>query len=125
MFSLLRQCRGRNIATEMAHLVATPSQDGLIIKIIGEMRLQVEQLERQLDRLALQRPKRVVIDLSELTSVSSLGMGVLVSHRRNVVRNGGVVYLAAVQPLVRGALCHARLDQLFPMFPTVEEAQAA
>jgi hypothetical protein len=37
----------------------------------------------------------VTLDLSELRSISSLAMGVLVAYRRGVVRRGGRVRLAA------------------------------
>jgi anti-anti-sigma regulatory factor len=56
----------------------------------------------------------VTLDLSGLTSISSLAMGVLVSYRRGVVRAGGRVVLAeGLQPAVREALARAELFDLF------------
>jgi hypothetical protein len=56
----------------------------------------------------------VTFDLSELLSISSLAMGVLVAFRRAAVRTGARVCLAsALQPLVREALHRAELLSLF------------
>jgi anti-anti-sigma regulatory factor len=56
----------------------------------------------------------VTLDLSELRSLSCLAMGVLVSYRRGVVRNGGQVRLRPdLQAPVRDALQRAGLLELF------------
>jgi anti-anti-sigma factor len=63
---------------------------------------------------AAHRPAMVTLDLSELRSISSLAMGVLVAYRRGVVRSGGRVRLAEeLQPAVREALARAGLFDLF------------
>jgi anti-anti-sigma regulatory factor len=56
----------------------------------------------------------VTLDLSEVRSISSLAMGVLVAFRRGVVRAGGRVCLAPdLHPAVREALTRAELTSLF------------
>jgi anti-anti-sigma factor len=63
---------------------------------------------------AARRPAVVTLDLSELRSISSLAMGVLVAYRRGVIRAGGRVFLAgALQPAVHEALARAELFDLF------------
>jgi anti-anti-sigma factor len=87
----------------------------LIIRVKGEAR--VECAGALLDGLqapAARRPAVVILDLSELRSISCLAMGVLVAYRRGVVRAGGRVRLAeSLQPAVHEALARAKLFGLF------------
>ena len=87
----------------------------LIIRVKGEAR--VDSAGALLDGLlvpAARRPAVVILDLSELRSISSLAMGVLVTYRRGVVRAGGRVHLAGgLQPAVHEALARAELLDLF------------
>ena len=87
----------------------------LIIRVKGEAR--VECAGALLDGLlapSARRPAVVILDLSELRSISCLAMGVLVTYRRGVVRAGGRVRLAGgLQPAVHEALARAELLDLF------------
>lgn len=98
----------------------TPAE--VIVLVIGEVGLgQVDELAAALLWLSARRPKLLTLDLSGLTFISSLAMGVLVSLRRGVVRAGGRVRLAAtLQGPVREALVRADLFALFKS-PEVEE----
>jgi anti-anti-sigma regulatory factor len=59
-------------------------------------------------------PAVVTLDLSELRSLSSLAMGVLVAYRHGVVRSGRRVRLAEeLQPAVKEALIRAKVLDLF------------
>jgi anti-anti-sigma factor len=87
----------------------------MLIRVKGEA--TVEGAGALLDSLlapASCSPAVVTLDLSELRSISSLAMGVLVAYRRGVVRRGGRVRLAGeVQPGVKEALARAELLGLF------------
>ena len=87
----------------------------LIIRVKGEAR--VECAGALLDGLlasAARRPAVVILDLSELRSISCLAMGVLVTYHRGVVRAGGRVRLAGgLQRAVHEALTRAELLDLF------------
>jgi anti-anti-sigma factor len=108
----------------LLQITVSQTPTGVVVKLAGEARLNVEAAGMQLDRVAVHRPKLVVVDCSELSFISSLGMSLLVQLRRSVARNGGIVRLAAVQPLVRGALQHACLFDIMPEFPDVATALA-
>ena len=73
-------------------------------------------------RLVARRPPLVVVDLSGVTFLSSLAMGALVGFRRDLGRWGGRVKLAAIPPLIYESLKTSRLDMLFEVCATVEEA---
>ena len=87
----------------------------LIIRVKGEARVECAgALEDGLLAPAVRRPAVVILDLSELRSISCLAMGVLVTYRRGVVRAGGRVRLAGgLQPAVHEALARAELLDLF------------
>src|SRR5262245_10124322 len=74
---------------------------------------QAEVLSAQLLRMPLDGSSLVVLDLAELTFLSSLAMGALIEYRRGAARRGVEVRLANVQPQVWSALESARLDKLF------------
>jgi len=83
------------------------------VKLRGEARLLVDSLERDLGRAMLGKPKLVILDLSELSFCSSLGMGIMVSFRRGLVHHGGRVVFCALQPLVLESFQRARLHDIF------------
>jgi anti-anti-sigma factor len=86
-----------------------------IIRLKGEATFtQAPTLEAGVLALSTWWPRRVTLDLSELTFLSSLAMGVLVEFRREVARAGGCVRVAPnLQPQVREALEAAKLIELF------------
>ena len=102
----------------------TRQQETVLIKLIGEARLDLEDAAFQLDRVVALHPKIVLVDLSELTFLSSIGMSLLVNLRRTALKSAGTVKLAGLQPRIRDAMAHARLLELFEIFPDITAAQA-
>ena len=64
----------------------------------------------------------LVIDLSRLSRIGSIGMRALIEAAK---KTQAPLSLAAPQPLVRETLAIARLDVVVPIFETVAEASAA
>jgi anti-anti-sigma factor len=87
----------------------------VIVRVAGKGCVgQADALAAGLLGLSARRPARVTLDLSGLSCLSCLTLGVLVTFRRGVVRAGGRVRLAAsLQEPVRGALERAGLFALF------------
>ena len=87
----------------------------LIVGIRGEASFdQAELVSAQLLRIPLEAYSLVVLDLAELTFLSSLAMGALVEYRRGLWRRGTEVRLANVPAPVWLALESAGLSTLFP-----------
>ena len=103
-------------------VVVSDVPTAVVVKISGEMRIHCEPLEIEMRRVLARHPKVVVFDLSELSFTSSLGMGQLVNCHRNQKLHGGVMRLAAVQPLVLDSLRRARLLEIMHDFATVKDA---
>ena len=98
----------------------------VIIRIQGEVRLDTRPMEAQFLRAVASHPKAVVLDLSGMTFISSLGMGSIVSLRNGVKRGGGKLIACATRPLVMDALKRARLHEIFSVASeTLDEALAA
>ena len=95
----------------------------LIVGIRGEASFdQAEVISAKLLRIPLEAYSLVVLDLAELTFLSSLAMGALVEYRRGLGRRGVEVRLANVQAQVWLALESAGL---WPLFEPMELEQPA
>jgi anti-anti-sigma factor len=96
----------------------------LLLAIKGEATYeQAEFISAQLLRLPLDTYSLVVLDLAELTFLSSLAMGALIDYRRGLLRRGVEVRLANVQAQVWLALESAGLGKLFGTIELPEPTQ--
>lgn len=67
-------------------------------------------------------PKRVILDLHEVTYLSSLGMGALLRIQGDVKSAGGEMRLAAPTDLLKSLLERMRLHHAFNIYPSVAAA---
>jgi anti-anti-sigma factor len=63
-----------------------------------------------------------VLNLSEVTRMDSMGLGILVRHASRLQKRGGAIRLAAPQPFVTHLLGITNLCHFFPCYPTEEAA---
>ncbi len=75
--------------------------------------------------MAAKRPAHIVVDLTGVTYVDSSGLAALIQGMQNVEEYGGKFAIAGLQDDVRPIFEIARLDQVFQIFPTVDEALGA
>jgi anti-sigma B factor antagonist len=68
---------------------------------------------------------QVVLDCSELSFLSSLGIGTLIRIQSRLRQRGGTVKLAAVQGVVADVLHVVHLDRLLDIYPDIDAAVAA
>ncbi len=103
-----------------------PRGEALICKLTGSATMDVCDLlcERLAEGMQTE-PKLLVIDLSELAFICSLGLGGIVATHVHARRHDRTVALAAPVPAVRELLELTRLDTLIPVFDTVNEALTA
>ena len=106
-------------AVPAVEVAVDQTPDEMIVRVKGEAR--VESAGALLSSLLVPAARRravVTLDLSELCSISTLAMGVLVAYRRSVIRRGGRVCLAErLQLSVKEALARAELLDLFEAAP--------
>lgn len=64
----------------------------------------------------------IVLNLSEVTRLDSMGLGLLVRHTERLNRRGGTIRLAAPQPFVTHLLSITRTSNFLQCFDSEEEA---
>src|SRR5262245_32419160 len=117
--------RSRMPATSILEITIDRIADAVVVRIKGEAPVRnVDDMERQLRPVAALRSSLVVFDLSGLSFISSLGMSVLVNLHRGIERNGATVRFAAAQPAIGELFATTRLDTVFQLCPSVDEAIA-
>ena len=67
-------------------------------------------------------PCRVVVDLSGVGFIASLGMRLLISSARNARAKNGVMVLFGAKDMVREVLEQMAIDQIMPIVATEAEA---
>ena len=75
--------------------------------------------------IAGEKPKRLIVDLSQVPYIDSSGIAVLIGALQSLELEGGVFMIAGAREGVRMIFESAKLDQYFRLFPDVEAATAA
>jgi len=92
----------------------------------GQMReMGADALRDELDKLLEEGHYRLVFDLSDISFISSVGLGQLMRAFRAATGNDGFVRIVNPQPLVEEVFRFTKLHTLIRIFPTVEDAIAA
>src|SRR6267378_2720182 len=98
------------------------------VKIVGlRGRLDANSsrnVEKQLQALIDQREKRLVLDLSELTYISSLGLRVFIMVAKEMQKVNGKLALAKLNEHIYEIFKIAGFTRIFTIYPTCEEAVA-
>ncbi|OQX10892.1 MAG: hypothetical protein BWK76_19950 [Desulfobulbaceae bacterium A2] len=69
--------------------------------------------------------RQLVIELAGVDFIDSTGLGGLVTALRTIVKEGGMLKLAAIRAEVRRVFELTRLDKLFEIFPDTDAAVAS
>ncbi|MEY2555194.1 MAG: anti-sigma factor antagonist [Verrucomicrobiota bacterium] len=104
----------------------SPKEHPDVLPLEGEIDLHVSpEVAESLRAMTAKKPKRVIVDLTKVTYLDSSGLAVLIEGMQNVREYGGKFAIAGMQEIVKHIFDIARLDQVFQIFPTVDEALAA
>ena len=96
-----------------------------VVPLKGEIDLHVSPtVASSLAGAAEKRPKQIVVDLTDVTFVDSSGLAVLIHGMQNVQEYGGKFAIVGLQENVRPIFEIACLDQVFQIFPTIDDALA-
>lgn len=102
------------------------SNNVLKVGLAGRMDITgTGEIENQLAALLTARGVSVVMDMSEVSYLASIGIRALIVNARAVTRRGQRMVLAAATPAVAEVLNVAGVDQLIPVYPDVAAAQQA
>src|SRR5580704_7860740 len=100
--------------------------DVVVLEIIGRLSLgnTVLSIENSTKRLIDEGARRMVIDLAQLNSADSSGIGMLVSCFAHMEQKGGHLRIAGPQGSVLKVFETVHLDRIVPMKPDVDSACA-
>ncbi len=97
--------------------------DGVIVRPKGEIDLScAAMLRKRLSAVQESKPLRLIIDLSAVPYMDSSGVATLVEAMQIARRNGSKLVLCGLQVKVRSIFEIARLDMIFTIVDSVEEA---
>lgn len=115
-----------NKTTDAAKLIGEVRSEGdaILIPLNGEIDLHTSaDLRGQLLRLLEnKKPKKVILNLAGVPYMDSSAIAVLVELLQRVRKSSGNVYLTNLQPRVKGLLEIARLETIFVVAASEEEA---
>jgi len=110
------------VMTEL-HIEIKPHPQGVIMDLSGNVGIDDGPLlERSMESVLEQSPMLVVIDMSRLTFISSVGMSMLVKLHRTLKQSGGHVRIVAPPTDVFGVLDRAHLVEIIPIYGSVPQA---
>jgi len=87
------------------------------VTLAGEARFDFDAADEYIQSIVAYEPKTVVVDATELSYVSSVGMCFLLNLRRAVRTQGGSLTLHGLQPVLQKVLKHAHVLHLFELTP--------
>ena len=100
--------------------------DAVVVRPMGEIDLsRAPSLRVQLAELQRQRPAKLIIDLEHVPYMDSSGVATLVEALQMARRSNTKLILCAMQDKVRSIFEIARLDMVFTIVVSREEAVAA
>ena len=107
------------IASETLHDTITK------IALSGRLDLQGNQaIEMKLTSLAATRKAGVVIDMSGVEFLASIGMRTLISNAKAQANRGGELVRCNLQPLVKDVLSTSGIDSIIQVFEDCDSAVA-
>jgi anti-anti-sigma factor len=81
-----------------------------------------EQIDLRFTSLTVTRPALIVVELSQVSFLASIGMRTLLTCAKALALRGGHMALAAPQPLVEEVLRLAGIDALIPVYADIGSA---
>ncbi|MFM8474014.1 MAG: STAS domain-containing protein [Candidatus Kapaibacterium sp.] len=84
---------------------------------------ETDELRTVLRSVSEQRSNLLIVHLGEVTYLNSTSLGVLISAHAGFVKRGGRIALAEISDPIKQVFVITKLDNVFEIFPTEEEAR--
>jgi anti-sigma B factor antagonist len=105
--------------------IKTEQTEGVTVLFVREDRIDAnnsEELKIEVRQLFENGTKDLIIDLKEVLFIDSSGLGVLVSGYKNASTRHGSFKLSSLQAQVKSMFELTRLQRVFDIFMTVDDA---
>jgi len=109
----------------MNGMSCTTSQqgNGLVLKLQGQFtHAEMGQFDAQLSDIVKRKPSLVVVDMADLSMLTSAGIGALLRLQQSARSFNCDLRLAAMQRNIEMVIRAARLDSIFTISPTLSDA---
>ncbi len=99
---------------------------GYLVEISGGFDIYSSaSVGEHLERITARKPANLIIDLAAVHFIESTALAVLVKVMKRAREQHEEIYLSGLQPQVRMVLELTRLDKVFEIYPTKQEALKA
>ena len=99
---------------EIESKVVDKDENIVVVKVKGRIiTSSLDALENQLEILTKGKPIKLILDLQEVESIDSQGIGTLIKARFDIVNNAGKIVLAGLTDRVRAVLRVSGLEEYF------------
>lgn len=97
-----------------------------IVPLEGEIDLHCSpSVAESLKAAMADKPRRLLVDLTNVSYIDSSGLAVMLDAMRNVEFYGGKFYLIGMQEGLQPVFETSRLDQVFRIYPDADSALSA
>ena len=111
--------------TELLRLEVEQRGNALIARLIGSANMvTASELQGDLFALVDRNPRHIVLDLSRLAFINSVGLGGIIAAHVRGRRQNSLISVAAPSPEILELLRVTNLTRLFPVYDSVEAALA-
>jgi anti-anti-sigma factor len=94
-----------------------------VIRIVGSVGMnEADQLRAALEEIMAEPARAIVLDLSGMDFICSLGLGAMIAAHQKMRGQAGDLKLVNPQPPIREVLEATRLTKLFAICSSIEEA---
>lgn len=99
--------------------------EAAVVRLAGSIHMNAcEQLQSELIRLIDRPTRKLVVDLSALRFICSLGLGALVAAHLRSRHHKGAIRLVSPDPSIRALLEITKLVKIFPPYDSIDRALA-
>jgi serine/threonine-protein kinase RsbW len=118
--------QGGNVLTMVKYIGASPGDDVVTMPVKGRVdAVTAPQLNREVHEQINAGARHILLDLAEVTFLSSSGLRALLLIRKELMTLGGELRLAGLQPQVLEVFTITGFTQVFAIHASAEEARSA
>jgi anti-anti-sigma factor len=118
----ITSCGSNNIM----HIEATQLEKAVVLKVSGRMDAEnANEFDQACEVWISQGAKHLIADLADLQYVSSMGLRSFLAAAQKLKSLSGSLILCGLKGLPRQVFEMTKLDSLFPMYETAQQALAA